>query len=90
MVAGETESETFFAHCIKCGKEFILKEGRLEQKKRRKIKESQKGITITRAEDIEKSTDPALKQQQNIIKQMKHVQTLNAIARSMNTKKRKP
>ncbi len=87
MIDEKKSSSEIYARCVKCAKEFIVKDGRMEQRRRRKGKGVPKGVTITKVEDIESSTDPALKQHQKIMKQMKQVQALNKISRSMKKPK---
>jgi len=87
MVEDKTSSTEFFVRCMKCGNEFIIKEGRTEQKKRRKIKKISKGITITPADEIKNGSDPIAKEQRRILKQMKQVKALNKISQQMKRPK---
>ena len=74
---------------MKCGNEFIIKEGRTEQKKRRKLKKLPDGITITTADELKKNTNSSHAQHAKIIKQMKHVKSLNQLSRQCKQRNQK-
>jgi len=72
--------------CIKCGREFIIKKGRIEQKK---IKRAKK---IIRRTDIRGTDTPnhdkIMKEQERIIKQHKRIQQQLDMVRKLNAIKK--
>lgn len=88
MVEDKKSKTEFYARCMKCGNQFIIKEGRTEQKKRRRLKNVPKGITITPADEVAKhNVHQSIHTDEAIVKQVKHVQMLNNISRQMKPKK---
>lgn len=87
MVEDKKTKTEFYARCMKCGNQFIIKEGRTEQKKRRRLKNVPKGITITPADGLNKENGQQPRDDDAILKQAKHVQMLNTISRQMKPNK---
>ena len=68
--------------CMKCGREFNIKRGRLEQKKNKRVKKIiNKKVTIRgRSSD----TDRMVKEQERIMKHHSEIQQQLAMVRRMN------
>jgi DNA-directed RNA polymerase subunit M/transcription elongation factor TFIIS len=90
MVEDKKTSTEFYARCMKCGNQFIIKEGRTEQKKRRRLKKPPKGITITSVDELKNGDKPSAKQNEAILKQANHVKMLNDISRQMRSRRKNP
>ena len=83
LMADEREKHNVIqARCIKCGREFIIKQGRVEQKKIKRVKRVIKKKGTIRGGSS--GTDRIVKEQERIIKQHKQVQQQLEIMRKLH------
>ena len=92
MTDRRVKRDIMHVRCIKCGREFIIKKGRIEQKKVKRIKKIKK--RIKKGVCIQKGISPGdsvMRKQEFILRQHKQVQQqLDFIRQIELHKKQKP
>ncbi|MBU1863313.1 MAG: hypothetical protein KKH94_06605 [Candidatus Omnitrophica bacterium] len=81
--------------CIKCGSEFIIKQGRIAQKKIKKVKKTfKKGVTITPGALLKGTADQKqlkmLKHHERMHRQLEQIRKLNKQVDQINKLRKRP